>query len=53
MIEEERACECNEELLQLFNEAAANLSLTGRGEREALLAAFVSNEVASTSEYES
>ena len=42
----------NEELLHMFNEAAASLSNTDLVEREVLLAAFISNEEAPDFEHE-
>jgi hypothetical protein len=44
LIENEMARKRDEELLQMFNEAAASLTDADRIEREALLGAFASNE---------
>jgi hypothetical protein len=52
LIEKEMARERSEELLHMFNEAAASLTDEDRAEREALVSAFVSDEEASKSEGE-
>ena len=44
LIEREMAREREENLLEVFNKAAADLTEVDRGEREALLGAFVANE---------
>ncbi len=44
LIEQEIAREREESLLEVFNKAAAELTESDRGEREALLGAFVGNE---------
>lgn len=44
LIEREMAREREENLLEVFNKAAADLTEGDRGERETLLGAFVANE---------
>ena len=49
LIEKEMARKREEELLQMFDKAAASLTDTDRAEREALLGAFASNDTISSS----
>ena len=52
LIEKEMARERDEELLQMFDEAAASLRDADHAEREALLGAFASNDEVSKSKGE-
>jgi hypothetical protein len=50
LIEKEMAREKEEDLLEVFNKAAADVTEEDRAEREALLGAFVANEASDAHE---